>query len=137
MNPYFWMYPPDKTIPTNDNFFLRLNIHAVIVSRHREIRPPHSPFSRHSRKSFASVYVYKHTARCETMVSIIRSINEHQLWNSRSRGEAKYSYLARRRNFLALIPKTERKVERKKKKKKSVWTRRDDFARRGPIITEF
>ena len=127
------MYPPDKTIPTNDNFFLRLNIHAVIVSRHREIRPPHSPFSRHSRKSFASVYVYKHTARCETMVSIIRSINEHQLWNSRSRGEAKYSYLARRRNFLALITKTERKGERK--------IRLDEdgrlCTRRGPIITEF
>lgn len=62
--PRIWMYPPDKTIPTNDNFFLRSNIHAVIVSsieKSVDIRPP-SPFSRHSRKSFASVYVYKHSS---------------------------------------------------------------------------
>lgn len=102
--PRIWMYPPDKTIPTNDNFFLRSNIHAVIVSsieKSVDIRPP-SPFSRHSRKSFASVYVYKHTVPYETIVSIIRSINEHQLWNSRSRGwfsrsTTKYSCLVRRR----------------------------------------
>lgn len=45
--PRIWMYPPDKTIPTNDNFFLRSNIHAVIVSsieKSVDIRPP-SPFS--------------------------------------------------------------------------------------------
>lgn len=116
------MYPPDKTIPTNDNFFLRLNIHAVIVSRHREIRPPHSPFSRHSRKSFASVYVYKHTARCETMVSIIRSINEHQLWNSRSRGRFSRRseiFVSRPKEKLSRFnPENGAKSWTKKKKKK-------------------
>lgn len=132
---WIWMYSPDKTIPTNDNnnnFFLRLNIYTRVIVYKIEKSDLSLPFSRRSRKSFASVYVYKHTYNINTQ------FRTHNTRDQRA-SVIEFSFsrtVVEKHNEIFVSFEGETFVFYPENgAKKIVWaTGEDDFARRGPII---